>query len=166
MYEIRIADPTDCLIIQDIAEKTWPGAYGRILSAGQLRYMLDLFYSEASLTRQMNTDKHRFIIISENNIPLGFASYSRKKNDEPGLYRLHKLYVLPSCQGKGLGKQLIDFILDDIGHENGHALELNVNRHNKARHFYEKLGFKVLYEEDIPIGSGYFMNDYVMSLDI
>ena len=42
------------------------------------------------------------------------------------------------------------------------SLLLNVNRQNKAKFFYEKLGFTVIKEEDIDIGNGYFMNDYVM----
>jgi ribosomal protein S18 acetylase RimI-like enzyme len=42
------------------------------------------------------------------------------------------------------------------------TLQLNVNRNNPAKIFYEKLGFAVLNEEDIDIGNGYFMNDYVM----
>ncbi len=44
----------------------------------------------------------------------------------------------------------------------GTALQLNVNRSNKARFFYEKLGFNVVREEDIDIGNNYFMNDFVM----
>jgi hypothetical protein len=41
-----------------------------------------------------------------------------------------------------------------------------VNRYNKAKGFYEKLGFKVIGKEDIDIGNGYLMNDYVMQLEI
>jgi len=44
------------------------------------------------------------------------------------------------------------------------SLTLNVNRHNKARFFYEKYGFVIIGEEDIDIGEGYFMNDYIMEL--
>jgi ribosomal protein S18 acetylase RimI-like enzyme len=39
---------------------------------------------------------------------------------------------------------------------------LNVNRNNKALGFYQKFGFVILREEDIDIGNGYFMNDYIM----
>jgi len=39
-----------------------------------------------------------------------------------------------------------------------------VNRQNNAKNFYEKLGFVVIKEEDIDIGNGYFMNDYVMEM--
>jgi hypothetical protein len=41
-----------------------------------------------------------------------------------------------------------------------------VNRYNKARAFYEKLGFVVIDEKDFDIGNGYFMNDYVMEKKI
>jgi hypothetical protein len=43
---------------------------------------------------------------------------------------------------------------------------LNVNRYNKARFFYEKFGFKIIDEVDISIGNNYFMNDYVMELNL
>jgi hypothetical protein len=36
-----------------------------------------------------------------------------------------------------------------------------VNRYNNAKSFYEKMGFAIVREEDIPIGP-YWMNDYVM----
>jgi ribosomal protein S18 acetylase RimI-like enzyme len=45
-----------------------------------------------------------------------------------------------------------------------HVLDLNVNRNNQAKHFYEKIGFNVIREEDIPIGP-YWMNDYVMRIE-
>lgn len=45
-------------------------------------------------------------------------------------------------------------------------LELNVNRNNKALHFYEHMGMKKLREGDFPIGNGYYMNDYIMGKEI
>jgi hypothetical protein len=32
--------------------------------------------------------------------------------------------------------------------------------------FYEKIGFKTILVLDVPIGNGYFMNDFVMQLDL
>ena len=42
------------------------------------------------------------------------------------------------------------------------ALTLNVNRFNKAIDFYLKNGFKIIKEENIEIGNGFLMEDYVM----
>ena len=64
--------------------------------------------------------------------------------------------------GKGTGKFVIDHIIKEIQQQGASALQLQVNRHNKARSFYEKIGFTVIEEADFDIGNGYFMNDYVM----
>jgi len=150
-------------VIRDLAERTWKAAYASILSPEQMKYMLDLFYSEAALKKQME-DGHQFIIAKENNKAVGFASYSVKSAEEPLTYRLQKIYIDPECQGKGTGKLLIGFIINDISSYDAVNLEVNVNRHNKAMEFYRKIGFKVIREEDINIGNNFFMNDYVMNL--
>jgi ribosomal protein S18 acetylase RimI-like enzyme len=70
--------------------------------------------------------------------------------------------VHQSTQGQGIGKQFIDHIIAQLQPQQFHTLRLNVNRYNKARFFYEKLGFVITKEEDIDIGNGYYMIDYVM----
>lgn len=162
MTEIKPAKIDDLETIHRLAHAIWPAAYLEILGRQQLDYMLEKIYSLHSLEHQLTTLKHRFIILTEDNIPAGFASYS-EHTDEP-VYHLNKIYVLPSLQGKHLGKQLLTYIISQIKKSGATSLQLNVNRHNKALHFYEKQGFKIISIEDIDIGSGYFMNDYVMEL--
>jgi diamine N-acetyltransferase len=45
-------------------------------------------------------------------------------------------------------------------------LQLQVNRRNKAKSFYEKLGFIIIKEFDFDIGNGYVMDDYLMEKKI
>jgi GNAT superfamily N-acetyltransferase len=161
---IRPADLDDVNIIGYLAQQVWPTAYGEILSPGQLQYMLNLFYNPASLRRQMLEDGHQFLILEEAEEPIGFASWGVMQ--EPGVYKLHKLYVLPGRQGKGLGAMMLRSIFDDIRPGGAVTLRLNVNRYNKARQFYEKMGFVVVREEDVPIGNDYFMNDFVMEVQV
>ncbi len=160
MLSIRFAGIDDINSIGFLAEQIWPNAYKDILSKQQLNYMLNLFYSPSSLKNQMLKEKHIFILIEDEETPIGFASYSVTK--EMHVFKLHKIYVLPNQQGKGLGKTIVDFIVNEIKQKNARVLQLNVNRNNKAKSFYERLGFNVIKEEDIDIGEGYFMNDYVM----
>lgn len=161
---IRQADPDDINTIGFLAQQIWPVTYGEILAAEQLRYMLKLFYSPASLRRQMIDDHHQFVILEQGEEAIGFASWSKTR--EKGVCKLHKLYVMPGQQGKGLGRTLLQYILADIRPAGGKKLRLNVNRHNKAKQFYEHLGFTVVGEEDVPIGNNYFMNDYIMEVDV
>lgn len=164
MLEIKKAGINDIGLVQELALTTWPAAYKEILSAAQLKYMLNLIYSKDALTNQLKNLHHDFIIVYAEDRAVGFASYSPKKPGDRSLYRLHKLYVLPDQQGKGTGKFLLDHIIDEIKQAGAKNLELNVNRHNIAFHFYSKLGFTIAREEDIDIGEGYYMNDYVMEL--
>lgn len=157
---IRPASFNDISYIQHIAKETWPEAYSAILNKQQMEYMLELFYSAQSLQKQMH-DKHHFFLALQNYSPIGFASFS---HIEQYVYKLQKLYVSPRIQKSGAGKQLLQTVITVAKSMGGKTLLLNVNRNNNAQSFYEKAGFKILKEEDIDIGNGYFMNDYVMEI--
>ena len=156
------ATDEDILLIKELVVQVWPHTYANILSAAQIEYMMDLMYSEAALHQQMK-DNHQFLIVYNNGIPIGFASYSEV---EPTIFKLHKIYLLPSQQGRGSGRTLVEEIIKDITAKGASSLILNVNRNNLAKSFYEKLGFDVLRIEDVPIGNGYYMNDYIMELKL
>jgi ribosomal protein S18 acetylase RimI-like enzyme len=157
---IKIASVEDISIIQKIAFETWPDAYKDILSTQQLNYMLDLMYNKEELSRQFEDKNNTYIISLTNNTPTGFSSYSLIS--EQNSYKLHKLYILPDYQSKGIGKYMLDFILSDLKTKNAKRLMLNVNRNNKAVKFYLNQHFKITKEEDNDIGNGFYMNDYVM----
>ena len=157
--EIIPATVNDIFVIKTLAYETWPAAYSHIVSPHQLQYMLELIYSEEALQKQFKNG-HTFLLAYKAEKPIAFASYNLI--EETNIYKLQKLYALQSQQGKGVGKKMIDYIIEEIKKENATALRLNVNRQNNALSFYKHLGFKIINEEDIDIGNGYFMNDYVM----
>ena len=157
---IRTADTDDVYDIEELAKTIWPVAYAKILSPEQLQYMLETIYSPDALAEQMDVKKHQFVMAEIDERPVGFASYSRYGTSRT--FKLHKLYVLPDMQGKGLGRTLLDFVVEQVIEQDATSLLLNVNRFNKAIPFYQKYGFEIISEEDIDIGNGYFMNDYVM----
>jgi len=158
LLHIRNASVNDIGLIRDLTFKIWPQTYAPIISQQQIDYMLELMYSEASLKKQME-DGCQFIFVYDDTEPVGFAAYQEIR---PATWKLHKIYILATQQGKGTGKFVIDHIIKEIQQQVARALQLQVNRHNKARSFYEKLGFVVIDEADFDIGNGYFMNDYVM----
>lgn len=159
---IRKAFPHDIPLIRELADKIWPQTYSDILSGEQIDYMMKLMYSEQALAEQMKKGDE-FIIVYDSVQPIGFASVSMQ---EPRVFKLHKLYILPSYQGKGTGRFTIDELVKAIKRKGAASLTLNVNRNNNAKVFYEKIGFTVIREEDIDIGNGYMMNDYVMEMKL
>src|SRR5258705_2004728 len=130
MISIKRACLSDLPVIHNLAHRIWPCAYGDILSAEQLKYMLEEIYSIPSLQNQFVALQHNFILVLDNNIPVGFASFSPKEKNSC-TYRLHKIYVLPQQQGAGTGKLLLMHIINTIKSSGATSLELNVNRYNK-----------------------------------
>ena len=79
------------------------------------------------------------------------------------------IYILPSEQGQGLGRILFDTVVSHVrrcADGNKARIELNVNRNNPAIGFYQHLGLKILRQGDFHIGNGYYMNDYIMGIDL
>ena len=70
------------------------------------------------------------IIQNENNIPIAFMGIENTK--------LEMLFIKNNERGKGLGKQLLKYGIENYG-----VNELTVNEQNiNAKQFYEYLGFK------------------------
>lgn len=156
---IRNATIDDIDLIRELTFKVWPQTYSSILSKEQIDYMVELMYSKKSLLDQICKDV-QFIIVQDNKEPIGFASYKQIENT---VYKLDKIYILQTQQGKGIGKFVMEHIVQLIKKEGATSLQLQVNRNNiNAKLFYEKIGFSVLQEVDFEIGNGYFMNDFVM----
>lgn len=161
MITISEATINDIKLIQEIAHTTWPITYGEILSKEQLDYMLDLIYSDEALTNAYNKKEQLFYLIYEDETNLGFIGIEHNYKEE-AITKIHKIYLLPQTQGKGIGKQVVDEIGKLALVNNSKSLLLNVNRFNAALGFYKKIGFEVVDEVNINIGNGYLMEDYVM----
>lgn len=151
--------------VRAIANEVWPKTYGAILSQAQLDYMMEMMYSVSALQMQANEKQHHFILAKENDLTVGFAAYEFNCN---GIQKtkIHKIYILSTQQGKGIGKILLDYITMKAKGHNNTAVFLNVNKYNPAQHFYKKMSFEIVEEVVIDIGQGYVMDDYVMEKPI
>ncbi|UUC47111.1 GNAT family N-acetyltransferase [Flavobacterium cerinum] len=163
MIITQVTSPQQLEIIRSLAYTIWPDTYGAILSEQQLNYMLDKIYAIPSLQEQQQNGQH-FVLVEEDGVYYGFASY--QINYKEGKTKLHKIYVLPQTQGKGIGKLLLGYIEQVVVENKNQSLLLNVNRFNKAIDFYTRQGFEVVGEENIDIGEGYLMEDYIMEKKI
>ena len=157
-FSIKHGTLSDIPVVIGIQEKTWEPTYREILSLEQIVYMFEKIYSPEALENQMIEGGQQFLLLFDAEIPVGFAAVSQ---EEPGYFKLHKIYVLPNMQGTGAGKYLLAEIEQYVKSVGGKKLALNVNRYNKARSFYEKMNFVMIKEVDVPIGP-YWMNDFIM----
>lgn len=165
--EIISANTSHISKIQEIAIQSWKVTYKDILSKEQFDYMLEMMYSETALNKQMLELNHRFLLIKDSLSTdySGFVSYELNYQNQPKT-KIHKLYLLPECKGKGMGRILIDRVASLAQSANNAVLSLNMNRDNKSLGFYKQMGFEIVGEEDINIGNDYLMEDYIFEKKI
>ena len=165
MFTIRKATTADCGLIQKLAQQIFPVTYQDILAPEQIDYMMEWMYSLDNIRKQMEEEGHVYLLAYEECEAAGYVSVQPQ---EENVFHLQKIYVLPYYQGAHCGSVLFREAIKYIKeiHPGPCLMELNVNRHNKALQFYEHMGMKKLREGDFPIGNGYYMNDYIMGIEI
>ena len=157
------ADEKDILSIRNLAQVTFPATYSSIISAEQIDFMMDMMYSETVLRRELEGGV-TFLMLLADGTPAGFVSFG--KQDDEGLFHLHKIYLLPEYQGLGYGRKMFLKAEQEMRAQGAKAFELNVNRHNKALDFYKKMGMSIDRSGDFDIGGGFYMNDYIMRKEL
>ena len=157
------ADEKDIRSIQNLALVTFPATYSSIISAEQIDFMMDMMYSETVLRRELE-DGVTFLMLLADETPAGFVSFGKQDNE--GLFHLHKIYLLPDFQGLGYGREMFLKAEQEMRAQGAKAFELNVNRHNKALDFYKKMGMSIDRSGDFDIGGGFYMNDYIMRKEL
>ncbi len=165
MFTLRKATAADRPLIRKLAQQVFPDTYRSILTPAQIDYMMDLMYSPESIRRQMEEDGHVYLIAFQRDEAAGYVSVQPEGKD---LFHLQKLYVLPRFRkthcGQFLFREAVRYIRQV--HPSPCRMELNVNRSNPALGFYLHMGMEKVREGDFPIGDGYYMNDYIMGMDI
>jgi len=122
-------------LVESLARRIWPVAYGAILTAEQLENLLANIYGVDNLAREV-AQGHRFWLAFEGDEALGFASGYRAGST----IWIKKLYVLPETQGKGIGHALMQTVITAFAPAD--EVRLFVNGENSAAQaFYERCGF-------------------------
>lgn len=143
----------------EVSHQVWEPTYRHIISPAQVQLMISQMHTAEAYALQMK-EGDRFLMAMEGEKILGFISFHPSTND-PGVMRIPKLYVKVEAQGKGAGRALLD-ATSAIALTSGlQALELNVNRYNKALYFYRRYGFYIFRMEDLQY-HGFPLNDYVL----
>ena len=134
--------------------------YDPIIGPAQNDYMIEMFQSPRGLKRQIDAG-HSVYTIRRDGEGIGFLAVYPKQT---AMY-IDKFYLHKDERGKGLGKEILEFVKENARAESFNAVELNVNKHNPSIAAYEKMGFRRIRSEVNDIGSGFVMDDYVYRLD-
>lgn len=147
--------------VANMAATIWRSHYSKIISIAQIDYMLAGRFAPENLREYLDSDERWFEILWLDEQPVGYCSYSL--TDHPGEMKLEQLYLLEGCRGQGLGGLMLRHVQAEAHKRNIRLLMLQVNKRNEdSIAIYRKAGFRIREEAIFDIGSGYFMDDYVM----
>ena len=160
--QIKAATVDDLPAIRDLAGVIWRAYYPAVVTREQIEYMLGRMYDLNTLRDEVQTQSIRFDRMFLADALVGFAAYGPLP--EPGTWKLHKLYLLPEHHGCGLGSQLLRHCEAQSRALGAHRMLLNVNKRNtRALAAYQRNGWVVAESVCVDIGSGFVMDDFVMS---
>jgi GNAT superfamily N-acetyltransferase len=151
--------------ISELAGVIWRACYPGIITHAQIDYMLARMYALDVLRDEIRSQGIRYNQLLVDGKPAGFASYG--PTSEPGVIKLHKLYLLPEMHGRGLGSRLLQHVEREARAGVGHRLILSVNKRNtRAITAYQRNGFVIAESVVTNIGGGFVMDDFVMAKEL
>jgi ribosomal protein S18 acetylase RimI-like enzyme len=143
--------------LSDLAVKIVKEHFDPIIGAAQNDYMIKRFQSVSAITEQLEHGYQYYFVCDSAGNKVGFLAFYLRENE---LY-LSKFYLQKNQRGKGISKDMLNFIVKKAKEAGFSSIVLNVNKNNSAILAYEKLGFIKIREEKNDFGNGFFMDDYV-----
>jgi ribosomal protein S18 acetylase RimI-like enzyme len=151
--------------ISGLAGVIWRACYPGIITRAQIDYMLARMYSLDVLREEIHSQGVRYDQLLVGGKLAGFASYG--PTSEPGVMKLHKLYLLPEMHNRGLGSRLLQHVEREVRAGAGRRLILSVNKRNtRAIAAYRRNGFVIAESVVTDIGGGFVMDDYIMTKEL
>ncbi len=161
---LKVKTDDDIKIVASLARKIWTEHFTPIITKAQVEYMLANFQSVEAIKSQISSNWEYYLAQVENE-PLGYAGIIPEPENSKMM--LSKIYIRSSVRGKGLGKSILDYVEEKCAMDKITTLWLTVNKFNTDTvSWYKRRGFNITDEVKKDIGSGFFMDDYIMEKKI
>ncbi len=135
---VRTFGSKDIDAISALLGKTWHATYDDIYGAERVKQITAEWHNPSALAMQVRMLNCECLVADNGDKIVGMA-YGRE--EEPGLVKLHQLYVLPEFHGQGVGELLLKEIEDSFFDAKHFFLEVE-EKNTRAIRFYEKHEYK------------------------
>jgi N-acetylglutamate synthase-like GNAT family acetyltransferase len=157
---LRVASNSQVDSVANLAREIWEQHFTPIIGAAQVEYMLNKFQSRKAITSQLGEGWEYYIATCAKEY-VGYAGLVPNYLD--GQMLLSKIYVKNSVRGSGVGNQILDFVEETSIARGFNTIWLTVNRFNDSTvDWYFRHGFLTVDKVKKDIGSGFFMDDFIM----
>jgi ribosomal protein S18 acetylase RimI-like enzyme len=105
-----------------------------------------------------------YYLVNSGDEAIGYFAYNE---DATGQLFLSKIYIKDTCRNTGKGREAFAFIIQQAAKNNCKKIWLTVNKNNRASiDKYLRMGFTITESVKTDIGSGFYMDDYVMEYTV
>lgn len=153
----------DIQTIAETAEEIWHQHFTPIIGKAQVDYMVDKFQSYPAITSQIREEGYEYFILQSENGPCGYMGI----HEEADALFLSKLYIRREYRGQHLATKGFRFLTGLCKERGLKKIWLTCNKHNdNTLKIYDHLGFQITDEQAADIGSGFVMDDYILTYEI
>lgn len=149
---IRKAGIEDVAAVAKVQVDSWRTTYKGIVPED---YLNSLSYGEREVIWQGAIQENN-LYVAEDGLGqiIGFSIGGKERTGKYDAYtgELYAIYILEAYQGKGIGRLLVQSVVDDLQEKKLNSMLIWVLTENPACRFYEALGGKTIDTEEIEIG--------------
>lgn len=139
VYFVRTASERDLVQVRALLVETFHDSYDPFYGAPAVQRMLDNWHSAAAMKARVGKRSSEFLV-ADSGREIGGMGYASMSEKMAKTAMLHHLYVRPTRQGQGIGREL--FAEMETCFPAAEIMRVEVALQNRrAISFYERLGF-------------------------
>lgn len=144
--QLKALETHDQAELLTLMQTIYPPVYGHLWEDGSLKYLKKI-YGESNFQQELSEGATHYLRVYVEEVPSGVLRviHSRKCPDFPerSAMKLQRIFLHPETHGKGIGKKIMDWVVDQAKQEGKDLLWLEcMDTQQQALRFYEKMGFQ------------------------
>ena len=168
--KIRYATTEDAEMLSELAAKTFYDTFAQDNSPENMETYLRESFSPDIQLQELSESDTIFLIAELEGRPIGFAQLIMNSTNEVIHGRkpleLRRIYASHEYLGKGVGKALMEAIIEEARQRGCDCVWLGVwEKNQRAIDFYRKWGFRVAGTHTFALGADQ-QNDFVMEMEL
>ncbi len=139
VYFVRTAGEEDVERIRALLAETFHATYDSFYGKDKVDHLIADWHSASAIRSRIGKKDGEFLA-ADSGMEIGGIGYASMYPKMEKTVMLHQLYVKPSCQGQGIGRDI--FAELETCFPSAEIMRVEVALENtRARSFYERLGF-------------------------
>ena len=167
--KITPAQESDIEILLSIARQTFINNYQHKNKPDNFKAYLDKAFNRAQILKEIKHPESAYYLVWHDNALIAYFKLnegSAQTENQPNGLEIERIYIWKAHQGRGLGRQLLNFCLDKAKEKQKAYLWLGVWEKNEAAiAFYEKCGMVKFGEHVFQLGDDAQV-DFLMKFDV